>query len=467
LLRYRDFPVIAACAIAVYFVVLAWPGVSMNFAPDDMQNLYTYWEPGPWKVMEASLLFATPFYRPLAGLYYLPLFHFFGLNPAPYRVVMFGLLCANVWLLYAMARRVTGSRETGAFAVLLGCFHASAAGVCYSTAMIYEVLCFGFLCATLLVYARARAAGRLLNGRELILLAVLFACALDAKEMAVVAPVLLAAYELIYGGWRRPSWRVLAPIAITGAMSAAYVAAKLSRSNSLLKTDAYQPVYTWARFMATSNRYAGYLFFGEPFTTAHTVLFWLALFGIAAGLRRRGMWFGAVFALFSYLPLNFVPPRDGFVLYIPLIGFAIYAADFLSAMFDFAAARFHLAKEYRMQAAAVLFALLLAGLSLLHAPLAAQEVAKMRHAQSITWHVLEEFKRVRPHAGKGARILLVDSPIDNDWDMYFIAKLYFNDHGLRASWVRPRAAKTVITGEAREPFDQELRWVDDRLIQVK
>ena len=289
----------------MYFVVLIWPGFSMHFAPDDMHNMYTYWEPGPWRVIQANVLFATPFYRPLAGFFYLPLFRFFGFNPLPYRVVIFALVCVNTWLLYALARRVTGSREAGGFAVLLGCFHPSAAAVFYSTAMIYEVLCFGFMCATLLLYVRVRASGRTLSWRELVAVAVLFICALNSKEMAVVVPALLVAYELIYRGWRRLSWRQVAPIFVTGVMAAAYLAAKLSPANSLVGFDAYRPVYTWNRFVETSNRYAGYLFWTQDLSTMETIGFWVLLLLLAAVLRRRSMLFGAVFAFVSryYGPL--------------------------------------------------------------------------------------------------------------------------------------------------------------------
>jgi Dolichyl-phosphate-mannose-protein mannosyltransferase len=475
-LRYRDFPFLAALCVAGYFALATWPGVLTHFAPDDMQNIYTYWSRGAWSVARANLLFATSFYRPLAGLFYLPLFRLFGFNPLPYRIVIHAVLCLNVWLLYCLARCLTGSRETAAFAALIGCVHSNVTGVYASTSMIYEVLCFPFLIGALLYYVRARQNARMLSKREVAALALLFACALNAKEMAVVLPAFIVAYELIYHGLRRPSARELAPVAVTGTMAVIYVLGKLLGPETLAAMEAYRPVYTLDRFLATSRTYAGGLFLAQPFDTAHTILFWAGLIAVAAVLRRKAMLFGAAFAFIAFLPLNFVPPRDSFVLYIPLVGFAIYAADLIVAALDFVAkvgrtpssARDPLVAllDSRRQLAALLFAACLLGLGIVHVPRTQRGAEDTLAAEDLTWRVLQQFEQVHPRVKPGSRVLLVDSPIQNDWDIYFIAKLYFRDPALKAAWIRP-SKSPIAYGDVHGDFDHELRFEGERLRQVR
>lgn len=461
MLRYRDFPVLAGALIAAYLAVLVWPGFTMHFAPDDMQNLYTYWSAGVWKVIYANLLFATSFYRPMGGLFYLPMFKVFGFNPVPYRIVISILLGTNVWLLYCFARRITGSRECAGFATPLGCFHSTATGVYGSNAMIYEVLCFSFLVGTLLYYVRIRESGRGLGFRELIILVLLFMGALNSKEMAVVLPAILVLYELLYHRSRPWMLRELGAIVLTGAMSAIYLLGKLFGANTLARFEAYRPTYTLQRYLETSGIYAGDLLLSpQPLTPAMTILFWAGLIAAAFLLRRRNMVFGAGFAFLSFLPLNFVPPREGFVLYIPLVGFAIYGADLIVFLLDRVRR-----PAYRLQVAAMAFVACLGSLGYVYAGRAQEDFASMLHAQEPTWVVLKEFERLHPRLQRGAKILLTDSPIENNWDVYFIAKLYFGDRTVRAAWMR--SSNPVVYGDVHGDFDHEFRFTGPTLFQAK
>lgn len=452
--------------IAAYFALLTWPALGMHFAPDDMQNMYRYWSSGVWRMLEANLIFVTSYYRPMGGLFYMPIYKLFGFDPLPYRVVLYAMLWVNVWLLYCLARRITLSRETAAFATLFGCFHGSVAGVYMSNAMIYEVACFTFFIGALLYYVRIRRSGLLLAWRQIAVLCVLFAGALNSKEMAVVLPAVLVVYELVFRGWRRPSLRVMMPLLVTGAMAAAYMGGKLFGKESLTKVQGYRPEYSIDRFLETSSTYAGYLLLSDkPLSDEATNAFWIVLAVLALVLRRKSMMFGVAFAFLAYLPLNFVEARQGFVLYIPLLGFAIYAADFVSAVLDYAQRWTRLSEGHRAEVAAMLFVVCLVSLGIVHGQKSSDETEGMRHAQDATWNVIQEFKRVHPRVRPGAAVLLADSPIENDWDIYFIAKLFFDDRTLRASWVRSK--NPVAYGDAHDHFDHELRFEGNRLIQVR
>jgi dolichyl-phosphate-mannose-protein mannosyltransferase len=441
-----------AVLIFIYFFWQIHLGLTMLFAPDDMQNLYGYWIDGPLKVFRAVLICATPAYRPMGGLYYLPLFAIFGLNPVPYRIVIFVLLCVNFWLLYAIARRLTSNAMAALFALLIGCVHGNAIGAYFSNSTIYDILCFSFYFGAVLFYIRLRQRGQYLDWRQMLMLALLYICALDSKEMAVAFPVTLLAYELCFH-WKWPLVpRQFIPIVITGAMTAIYIAGKLFQPNSLSSFDAYRPVYTAHRFFLNLRAYLDILFLVENrFTSRMAVAFWLAMLLIARVLRSRTMTFGAVLAFASFLPLMFVPTREGFVLYIPLVGFGLYFGELLSIL-------------VRPRAAAlVVLALLACGLGYVHQQRILDILPFSRHSQTGTIDTIQELKLAKG-VKAGDRLLFIDSPWGDDWDMYFIAKLFFHDPTIRVSMLD---TGKPIRGDEHDHFDHVFSWFMDVFVQEK
>lgn len=440
----------AAVLTAAYVLLQMSPGLSTRFAPDDMQNIYTYWNPGPWHWIRPILQVATAEYRPLGAVFYLPLFHWFGFNPQPFRIVIFVLLVVNAGLLYLIARRVTGSREAAAIAVLAGGYHASATGTYLSTSTIYEVLCFLFMVSAFLVYLRRG---------PLMLFVVLYAAALESKEMAVVLPAILLVYELLIekslSFLRRPSFLV------SIVLAAAVLAAKVLTPNTFTAFEAYRPVLSWTRYLETSRAYvAELLLFRPPASAALTIGFWIGVFALAAALRNRKMLFGAGFAWIALLPVNFVTAREGFVLYIPLLGFGIY----LGALFVDVLDRFRWPYEVRAQAGALVFVSLLVALPLLHRHRAAELEGALHGAQEVTWRVLSEFKRLNPQLARGGKVLYDNTPF-SDSDVYFIAKLYARDRTLQVciggQWGPAKR------GDRYDDFDQQYRFDGTTLIRSR
>ena len=77
----------------MYFLVLAGQGLSAGFTTDDVVNLAAYWNQSPAALVKAVVLYFSPSYRPLGGLFfYRPLFALAGFHPFPYRIVCFALL---------------------------------------------------------------------------------------------------------------------------------------------------------------------------------------------------------------------------------------------------------------------------------------------------------------------------------------------------------------------------------------
>src|SRR5580704_7442086 len=82
----------AAALIAAFFWAFQGRALKSHFGPDEMMNIYGYWNPPLATVLLANLAFWSKFVRPMAGIYYLPLFHFFKLNPVPYTWVRIAIL---------------------------------------------------------------------------------------------------------------------------------------------------------------------------------------------------------------------------------------------------------------------------------------------------------------------------------------------------------------------------------------
>jgi len=95
----------AVCVLLLisYFLHFALAARHGGFREDEMMNLWTYWYIGPVQSLFGLAKFWTPYYRTGGALYYLPLYHFFGLNPYPYRVVQISTLALSIPVAYYLA----------------------------------------------------------------------------------------------------------------------------------------------------------------------------------------------------------------------------------------------------------------------------------------------------------------------------------------------------------------------------
>ena len=99
---HRCTTVDAICVLLLiaYFLHFALAARHGGFREDEMMNLWAYWYVGPVQSLFAFAKFWTPYYRPGGALYYLPLYHFFGLNPLPYRIVQISILALSIPIAY-------------------------------------------------------------------------------------------------------------------------------------------------------------------------------------------------------------------------------------------------------------------------------------------------------------------------------------------------------------------------------
>jgi len=329
--------VLCVIVLVAYFLHFALPALGGGFPGHDMMNMYTYWLPGMLKSLRANICFWTSFYRPGGALYYLPLYHFFALNPQPYRIVQVSILAASIPVVYYLARLLGSSQSVAFLGVLVFSYHAQLADLVFTGPFIYDVLCGFFYFSALTFYIRVREKGPLLRPMQCMGFLALYICALNAKEMAVTLPVIVLIYEILkfprFGEWKefaRRNWRSALPSLIAGLVTAVYLYGKTHGANSLAKANIYRLEYSWHTFTASNRHFINEIFYQliPNHIAPGVVLFiaWGLVFAYAFLRRDRLLKLMAFWVVITPLPLDFITIRGDACLYIPLFGWAMILA---------------------------------------------------------------------------------------------------------------------------------------------
>jgi hypothetical protein len=256
----------------------------------------------------------------------------------------------NLGLCYRVTELISESRRVAALATLLFTFHDRLIEIWYRTAMILDVLCFTLVWLAVVLYISARRSGKFSSAR-LIAIVILYCCALDAKEMAVVPPVLLFAWELIFntGGLKR-----FLLILVPGLMTIAYLHGKLTGPDAMTNNPFYLPEYSLARLQHNWNLYMADLLLLSRNPTGWWII------GIAGALlsmalvASRALAFAAIVIIAGLLPVTFTPVRAGYVLYFSSLGWSLCVASLLVRIEDLIAIRH---PQYKLAGACVVFVL--------------------------------------------------------------------------------------------------------------
>ena len=299
-------------------------------------NLHFAWNSPLGNFILSNLVPFTPFYRPAGAAYYRICFAIFGWNPTAFRAVTFALLLANLLLIFLLARRLMASREAAVIAALVFSYHPKLRQIYMSNGAVYDVLCGTLSLLALLYYLRLRERQSHWKWWEYAALTALFVAALNAKEMAAILPAILLIYDCIYHPPQSRStqsiarwiWNVGWFPAFLGLLSALAFWGKRRAGGVFIDAPLYAPSFTVSRFFESERKLISDLFLipGHGVNTLEVVLIYAALFGVAALTRKKVLWFSAFFALLAPLPVIFIPYRGFFVMYLPIAGWAIFAA---------------------------------------------------------------------------------------------------------------------------------------------
>ncbi len=320
--------------LLVYYLYFVWHIFGARFSGDDMMNMDYYFKLSPLKLALIQWMPWGGTYRPMGGLFYMAIFSAAGLNPAPFHFLALLIIAANAYLTYRVARLLGCAELPAGLAALVMCYHGGIAALYYDTGFIYDILCGFFYLAAAGFYIRIRSRNRPLRAAETAGLLVLTLCALNSKEMAVTLPVVLLAYEWIYHppARRKPRDLVIwlggearAPL-LTACLALLTVYGIFFGSQALAKQPAYGLDFSLARLVDFQRNAFGDLLFLRNLSTTAMAAIWLAATGMAWISRDRALRLCWLLMVVGPLPVEFLENRSGACLYLPLAGWAIFAA---------------------------------------------------------------------------------------------------------------------------------------------
>jgi hypothetical protein len=481
--RSNAIDVLCVLILIAYFLHFAFPSLAGGFNEDEMANMYVYWRPGALKSLCANIYFWTGIGRPAGALYYLPLYHFFSLDPQPYRIVQISILAASIPMVYYLAGLLASSRSVAFLAVLALCYHAQLANLVFIGSFMYDVLCGFFYFAALTYYIYFREREIALGPIQLLGFLALYICALNSKEMAVTLPLIVLIYEVLkcprFGEWKqfaRRNWRFAVPGLIAALLTIPYTYSKTQGNKALATLAAYRPRFSWHRFVTSNAHFLDELFYFSGSKTYHItgvmlLAVWSVVFLYAFLRRDRMLQLMAFWIVITPLPLAFIPLRGGACLYILLFGWAMIFAKLASDLIKLISNSLTLQREHpgvegtsgaTIEFAAIdrgrggaigaiigaaagkicvpifrIFAPILIAFAL--AIFTQWENQRFGHISALlsigqkTSHVIQAFRSLDLHPLPGSVILLMPENrfYQNRYHPAFVAALVWNDHSLR------------------------------------
>ena len=296
---------------ATFFLIANRGAYKGYFSDDELENIALSRTISAKDFLEGLL---TPRYfennfRPVGELYFRVMTTVAGLKFPPYVASLHFVHLGNVVLLWLVLRRLSLSPWVSAAGALVFAFHMAAFDIYWKPMYVFDLLCGTFCLLSLLFW---------LDDRWILSL-LAFWLAYRSKEVAVMLPVVLAAYELLFGKarWTRliPFFAISAWFGIRGLLVASHI------------TTEYEFHYTPAAIFKSAGFYLSKL---TLVTAGHTTLLIVILVLLAVLLvaaRDRTVWFGAIMFATLLVPMLLMSERlFSAYLYVPLIGFAIAIA---------------------------------------------------------------------------------------------------------------------------------------------
>jgi hypothetical protein len=321
----RRFLFLAAFCFVVLLFLIANRGAYKGYFQDDELDNISWTGAVPLRVYLTGL--ASPVYsplnfRPVGHAYFAVMSRWAGLRFPPYVAVLHGLHFLNILLVYHLLRRLKLPLSAAAAGTVFFAFHMGVFDTLWKPMYVFDLLCASLSLAAIIAWMHRRWVVSLLA----------FWLAYKAKELAVMLPLALAAYELWLSeetGRRR--WLRLTPFF---AVSLSFgIQAMLFGPGG---DNPYRLRIALGAQARTIPFYAGRVFL-IPFAG-------LAVLGLPLLVRDRRVLFGVVCLLLFLTPLILLPGRlFAAYLYLPLAGLAIAAAAVASRVPAWTVAVFFLA----------------------------------------------------------------------------------------------------------------------------
>ena len=303
--------ILVACflAVAVLFYFANRSAYHGYFSDDDFENL-------GWPTRVGNDVYynalVTPKleefnFRPFAFLYYRFMGRAFKLHYGPYVVVLQIFHGLNVILLFLVLGRLGFSQVAAGAGALFYSFHAGVLEAYWKPMFVFDLICCSLCLVTLLLYVR---------GRWLLAL-IPFWLGYKSKEIAVMLPFALLAWEWLLGGRK---WKRLIPYFL---ISLTFGVQGLWHNRSVLPGMTYALRFTPETLIRAVGFYSSAILF-LPYL-------WVLLLCLPWLVRDRRLYVGMSLMVAIFIPLLFLPGRMNSVYaYAPLTGLAIALAAIAS-----------------------------------------------------------------------------------------------------------------------------------------
>ncbi len=291
-------------AFAALFLTVNRDAYRGYFQDDEIANLS--WTPdlglGDFLKGAATPQFQANNFRPVGHYYFHAVEEIAGLDFPVYVGVLHAFHLLNVWLLWLVARRLGSTPFLAAAACLFFGLHMALFDNFWKPMYVFDVLCATFCLLSLWCYASERW----------VLSFAAFWLAYKSKELAVMLPLVLLAFEIWFGKRR---WKPLVPFFLTSlSFGVQGILGNPNRDND------YTFRFTTAALAKTSAFYASRVFLIPYLGFVVPAFAFLARKGSSA----RRTWFGLAAMGLFFFPVLFLPGRlFSAYCYLPFAGLAI------------------------------------------------------------------------------------------------------------------------------------------------
>ncbi|MBI5085341.1 MAG: hypothetical protein HZB13_12180 [Acidobacteria bacterium] len=337
--KYR--PAAAAFALAAYCWSMISGGMAEGFTHDDLMNagkaVFTPWR----RLLLENLLIWRPseVIRPFGEIVYRLLWDAFGFNPKPYHLFCLTLVVLNTLMAFCVARRLLGSTSFALMAAWGLAFHGFFWGMYSNAGVVFDILAATVYLATLAL-ALWRPLSRLGHIARLLLMALGALAALNSKEIAVSLPLAVAAVlALLHCEERRDGSIHPVPLkwdlAACGALlllTIPFAFGRVLGHGGLEQVPDYRLTLTSGRAVENLAAFLSNLCYGRAnWTPAGAATAFLLPPALFLALRWPLPFVASLMAVFSFLPLAFIPPRGLDAAYLPVFWICLALAAALQA----------------------------------------------------------------------------------------------------------------------------------------
>ena len=295
-LRRWFWPAGAAIFVLVLFASLNFRAYDGFFQDDELDNIS--WAPyvraGHYLEGLLTPFFSMDNFRPPGHLYFTLTGAMFQLDFAPYMTPIFVIHLANCCVLFLLLRQLAIDRWQALAGTVFFCVGAGAMDAYWKPMYVFDLCCTFFVLLAVLLWAK----------RRFVLCFVAYWLAYKSKELAVLLPPVLLAYEYWLGERR---YKPLIPFFLTslsfGVQGIVFNPNKNNGYTFRFTMDALKhtiPFYL-ERFLCF--RYSGLLLFPLAFVRDRRV--WFGIFGMLCLVFTLLFLPGRLFTAYAYLPLAF------------------------------------------------------------------------------------------------------------------------------------------------------------------